>query len=278
MVAPAQGQSGRGTATDLFVPGQDEGNPSEGIYFLDSTPINTVYYALDVILPELSFVPDLVVSGPNEGWNIGLGGISSGTIAAAQGAMSRGNPAIAVSASLFEAENPLAVPRIAEIAARFVDEVVIDDHGELVLEGGQGFNVNIPNVFDIETGQVGAVDDFEFELTKFGLASPLGGPVYFRDLEDCAVQRLLLDGALNGQSGLCVVAPYFDAGYPLDDHPNSEGNAIGEVSTPFFQPIPGFTVTVSPIQFTLEAPPTSAMRNALSSKSGKGAKSSSSGD
>jgi len=266
MVAPKEGQSGKGTSTDFFVPNLEEGNPSDGIYYLASTPITTMYYALDVVLPELGFEPDLIVSGPNEGWNIGNGGISSGTIAAAQAAMARGNPAIAVSGSLTDGENPLAASRIAEITRRFIDEILIDKKGELILEGGQGFNVNIPTVFDLATFSVGDLDDYDFELTKIGLASPFGGPKYFRDLEDSLLAQLFAGGLFNGQSGLSAVIPCTDAGYPLDDDEKSEGNAIGDVVGPDLTPLATFIVTASPIEFTLETRPTKKMKKAFKNK------------
>lgn len=266
MVAPKGGQSGKGTSTDFFELDLEEGNPSEGIYFLDSTPITTMYYALDVVLPELGFEPDLIVSGPNEGWNIGIGGISSGTIAAAQGAMSRGKKAIAVSAGLTDAEDPLAALRIAEIVQRFIDEILIGNDGELILEDSQGFNVNVPNVLNLITSTVGDLDDYKFRLTKIGRASPFGGPKYFRDLADSELAVLFGEGEFDGSSGLSSVIPYTDAGYPLDDDKRSEGNAIGEVFGPSFIPLTTFVVTASPIEFTLETRSTEKMRKAFRNK------------
>jgi len=278
MVAPKEGQSGRGTSTDFFVPGLEDANPSPGIYYLASTPTTTMYFALDVVLPEIGFVPDLVVSGPNEGWNIGLGGISSGTIAAAAAAMVRGNPAIVVSASLFDAQNPLAVARITELTVKFIEDVVIvtdrndDESSKVILKAGEGLNVNIPTVFDSNAlpfpGGLAAssVDDYEFKLTKIGLASPLGGPKYFRDLADSPIAVETSGGLFNGLPGLSVEIPYFANGlYPIDDHRRSEGNAIGDVVTTLdeFAPIPTFVVTASPIEFTLETPATRAVQRAF---------------
>mmetsp|Transcript_21354 Transcript_21354/g.50816 ORF Transcript_21354/g.50816 Transcript_21354/m.50816 type:complete len:231 (+) Transcript_21354:505-1197(+) len=48
MVAPKEGQTGRGTS--FFVPGLEDANPSPGVYYLASTPTTTMYFALDVVL------------------------------------------------------------------------------------------------------------------------------------------------------------------------------------------------------------------------------------
>lgn len=265
MVAPKGGQSGRGTAIDVLVPSLEQANPSAGIYYLDSTPATVMYYALDFILPGLDFEPDLIVSGPNQGWNIGLLGINSGTIAAAQAGMARGNPAIAVSASLSETdtENPLATRRIAELVGKLIDETVICDDGTLILEGGQGLNVNMPNIYDLATETVGDLDDYDFQLTKVGLASPFGGWKWFPDLTDSFVQQALAGGLLNGFSGLSPEIPYTEAGFPLDEDPDSEGNAIGQLFGPALEPISTFVVTVSPIEFTLTAPASQKVKDAF---------------
>ena len=272
MVAPEGGQSGKGSSLDFFTPILSSGNPETDVYFLGSTPATTVYYGLDIICPSLYFVPDLIVSGPNEGWNIGLGGIPSGTIAAAQAAMVRGYPAIAVSASPFDAAPAATV--IAGIMGRLIDEKLIDKDGELILKAGEGFNVNIPTVVDL-TGSIpsiGEPSDYDFKLTKIGLAGVLGAPKYFNDFADCPIAQIVAGGALNGFPGLCAINPYPLAGYPEDNDRKSEGNAIGPVVAPnSFAPLPGFTVTVSPIEFTLEVKPTRAMKNAFKKpKSSKG--------
>mmetsp|Transcript_21354 Transcript_21354/g.50815 ORF Transcript_21354/g.50815 Transcript_21354/m.50815 type:complete len:232 (+) Transcript_21354:1279-1974(+) len=192
--------------------------------------------------------------------------------------MVRGNPAIAVSASLFDAENPLAVPRITELTVKFIEDVVIDrnennNDRKVILKAGEGLNVNIPTVFDLTALPfpglaTDSLDDYEFKLTKIGLASPLGGPRYFRDLADSPIAVATSGGLFNGLPGLSVEIPYFANGlYPSDDHRRSEGNAIGEtvvvnidLETFEFVPVPTFVVTASPIEFTLETPASRAVK------------------
>jgi 5'-nucleotidase len=70
----------------------------EGWFRLDGTPADCVYVGLfagDRVLPRK---PDLVVSGLNEGPNLGLDVYYSGTVAGAREAAMRGVPGLAVSA------------------------------------------------------------------------------------------------------------------------------------------------------------------------------------
>jgi 5'-nucleotidase len=68
----------------------------EQVYTCSGTPADCVLYALGGAVPCR---PDVVVSGINNGWNIGEDIIYSGTIAAAREAAMFGIPSIAVSAS-----------------------------------------------------------------------------------------------------------------------------------------------------------------------------------
>ena len=97
VVAPADNQSGTGSRT---TPGPltvtrdatASGYPSVAV---KGYPADTVVWAVDD--HGISFRPDLVVSGVNNGVNLGpLAGIS-GTVGAARAALSRGIPALAAS-------------------------------------------------------------------------------------------------------------------------------------------------------------------------------------
>ncbi|MCK6395207.1 5'/3'-nucleotidase SurE [Zoogloea sp.] len=75
-------------------------------------------YGLDVLATaRWNKAPDLVLSGPNEGQNVGRVVVSSGTIGNAQFAAGRGTPAIALSAGTDTMDNTgLASPNSAIIA------------------------------------------------------------------------------------------------------------------------------------------------------------------
>lgn len=72
--------------------------PVEGVkaYSVSGTPADCVMTATDYILPEK---PDMVFSGINSGYNVGLDIAYSGTIGAAAEALMRGIPAMAFSKS-----------------------------------------------------------------------------------------------------------------------------------------------------------------------------------
>jgi 5'-nucleotidase len=271
MVAPKVGQSGAGATLDVFtpfVPGVDIGNPEEGIHFLDSTPATSTIYGLDVIFKdEKGFLPDLVVSGPNEGQNIGYLISTSGTVGAAVAALARGIPAIAVSAdgTTGGQDDPEKAKVVAGLTAKLIDTVLIDSDTEsLILGESEGLNVNIPPIN-------GGVDDYEFELTKVGRAYPsFGGLYFFSDFADDPLD--LTGGFLDGFPGMGLQAME-DAGYPADEDPKSEGNVHGfSTMGPIMgsgTPDPVFVVTASPITFSYGTSPPNKVRKAFEKKEKK---------
>jgi 5'-nucleotidase len=119
IVASATGQSGQGGRSDFttypnlttnsqydLIPA---GAPSVGsdpndsqIWYYNGTPAACTFVALDYVLPNFAnfSVPDLVITGPNYGTNLGaFVWTLSGTASAAYAATSRSIPAIAFSAS-----------------------------------------------------------------------------------------------------------------------------------------------------------------------------------
>ena len=101
VVAPAENQSGKSdTTTDGDVTWQDATTASgyEAVS-VNGTPADAVTVALD----ELDITPDLVVSGINEGQNIGPLIKLSGTVGAARTAARQGYPALAASQGIGDA-------------------------------------------------------------------------------------------------------------------------------------------------------------------------------
>ncbi|KAG4263832.1 hypothetical protein LB506_010890 [Fusarium annulatum] len=171
VVAPATKQSGKGGTSDfttegnLTAPSQydliPKGAPSVGhdpkdsqIWYYNGTPAACTFVALDYVLPKFAnfSVPDLVVTGPNYGTN--LGGFVwtlSGTAGAAYAATNRGIPAIAISASnqevpYFEVKNKTnPATWAAQASVKFVENFIATSpkNGPL-LPLGYGVNVNLP--------------------------------------------------------------------------------------------------------------------------------------
>lgn len=100
VVAPATNQTGMSDRTTPGGASFSEGTTASGVEgtAVDGTPADSVAVALD----ELRIEPDLVVSGINQGQNLGPVAFKSGTLGAARTAVRRGIPAIGGSAGIPE--------------------------------------------------------------------------------------------------------------------------------------------------------------------------------
>lgn len=93
VVAPDSNRSGASNALTLDRP-LSVSRAENGFYFVNGTPSDCVHIALTALMKE---PPDLVVSGINQGQNMGDDTLYSGTVAAATEAYLFGIPAIAFS-------------------------------------------------------------------------------------------------------------------------------------------------------------------------------------
>src|SRR5574341_1143995 len=93
VVAPERDRSGASNSLTLDRPLILRGAPS-GFYCVNGTPTDCVHLAVTGMLGE---VPDMVISGINDGANMGDDTIYSGTVAAATEGFLLGVPSIAVS-------------------------------------------------------------------------------------------------------------------------------------------------------------------------------------
>ncbi|MCD7822759.1 MAG: 5'/3'-nucleotidase SurE [Oscillospiraceae bacterium] len=98
--------------------------PVEGVnaYSITGTPADCVKVATMSILPE---TPDVVFSGINNGYNVGIDIMYSGTIGAAKEALVRGIPAIAFSNSMngnFEVIREKLVPIAKDLLTRPIEK------------------------------------------------------------------------------------------------------------------------------------------------------------
>lgn len=138
IVAPETEQSAVGHAITLSNPlkvrkiveaGQFMG------YAVSGTPADCVKIAVNVLLDE---PPELVVSGVNQGGNLGTCVIYSGTVSAATEAAIMGIPAIAVSLNSFESQDFTSA---TSFVRKFYPTVI--EHG---LPEGVSLNINVPAV------------------------------------------------------------------------------------------------------------------------------------
>ncbi len=135
VVAPDRNRTGASNSLTLDRPLMLK-RAHNGFYYVNGTPSDCVHLAVTGMLDPL---PDMVISGANEGANMGDDTLYSGTVAAATEGYLLGVPSIAVSlASSGEATYYETAARVtAELVRRFQRE----GFGERVL-----LNVNVPDV------------------------------------------------------------------------------------------------------------------------------------
>jgi len=141
--AASAGDPGAGPMTRPDLPAAD-------FHYVAGTPVMSLLYGLDVAARKRwNKAPDLVLSGPNEGQNVGAIILGSGTVSNAQYAAVRGIPAIALSAGINSTgDEALANPVSAVVARRTVELVARLDRqsrGKRILPDGIALNVNFPD-------------------------------------------------------------------------------------------------------------------------------------
>lgn len=135
IVAPADNQSGKGhsiTISDPIYVDRVTIGPGLQAYSAVATPASCVKVAIGGLM---SRKPDLVVSGINRGYNLGMVTYVSGTLGAAREAALMGIPAVAASLTTEESDYQPA----AQIVRRVVE--LVKKQG---LERGSFLNVNVP--------------------------------------------------------------------------------------------------------------------------------------
>lgn len=132
VIAPDSNRSGSSNSLTLDRP-LSLHRADNGFYFVNGTPSDCVHLALTGILPVK---PDLVVSGINQGQNMGDDTLYSGTVAAATEGYLFGIPAIAFSQVEHGWQH---VDAAAQFARDFVTRRFETMHRPFLL------NVNVPN-------------------------------------------------------------------------------------------------------------------------------------
>jgi 5'-nucleotidase len=136
VIAPEQNNSAKSNALTLHSPLYVH-RAANGFRYVNGTPADCVHIALTGLL---DYCPDLVVSGINNGANMGDDTIYSGTVGAAMEGFLFGIPAIAFS----QVEKDWLH---LESAARKARDLVLAMHSQRLLGGKPWLlNVNIPNL------------------------------------------------------------------------------------------------------------------------------------
>ncbi|WP_396587249.1 5'/3'-nucleotidase SurE [Bermanella sp. R86510] len=249
MAAPCLGQSGQGGAMNVIkavnvdrskveqgqvcVGDTDESLPYDD--FVAGTPVMAALYGIDVLAMETwGQAPDLVISGPNEGNNLGYITNNSGTLGAANIAIARGVPAIAVSADDGDAEKAVLVAGavnqlLAELEANRAE-------GEPLLPKFTGLNVNTPEDMANNLG---------FKFANVGWNASDIGLQFFTDLSQSPIAihfvalSLLEGGYVSTYEEATGIAQYLyndkpgvsfvrDADLIDDNNENSEGVLVDQ--------------------------------------------------
>jgi 5'-nucleotidase len=214
VVVPCQGQSGMGAAAKFLRPlgplasdclngAARKGDPGTGPltrdgfaadwFYVDGTPVMATLYGLDVAAEaRWGRAPDLILSGPNEGQNVGAMIISSGTVSNVQYGTMRGVPSIALSAGSGTADNAgLANPHspvVAALTVELVRALKARSNGKPLLPAGIALNVNFPDKLEgarWRQSRIGSYQQYLIEFVPdigqspagkaFGIRAPLPG-------------------------------------------------------------------------------------------------------
>jgi 5'-nucleotidase len=171
VMAPERNRSGASNSLTLDVPLRvSQAEP--GVYFVAGTPTDCVHLAISGFF---DYEHDIVVSGVNDGANLGDDVLYSGTVAAAIEGRFLGLPAIAISLCT-HAGGPAHFDTGAMVAARLVRQLL-----RRPLDRALILNVNVPDL--------GYMDLKGFRTTRLGFRhrsepvlqahDPRGRPVYW---------------------------------------------------------------------------------------------------
>ena len=149
VVAPEQNASGTSNSLTLNRP-LSAFTAANGFRYLNGTPSDCVHIALTGLLEQR---PDLVVSGINNGANMGDDTLYSGTVAAAMEGYLFGIPSIAFS---LVAKGWAHLDAAGRVARSVIEQVIADPPAP----GAWLLNVNIPNRAD--------ADALPREVTRLG--------------------------------------------------------------------------------------------------------------
>lgn len=178
VIAPEQNHSGASNSLTLSRPlsiHRVAGGERDGFLFINGTPTDCVHIAMTGFLDEK---PDLVVSGINQGENMGEDVLYSGTVAAAVEGVMFGVPGIAFS----QVDRGWArLDDAAKVAADVVKHAI--DNG-LQNEGGSHatlLNVNLPNhtYEDLQGWRVTRLGNRHHSQPVIKQESPRGDAIYW---------------------------------------------------------------------------------------------------
>ncbi|KAF2247904.1 survival protein sure-likephosphatase/nucleotidase-like protein [Trematosphaeria pertusa] len=192
--------------------------------YVNSYPVTAMKTGIDTTGPNLwdGAKPELAVSGPNVGANLGAVVLFSGTVGAAMyAAREAGIPAIAFSGSsgdptAWNAPTPAYSTVYAELANTITSAVVAS--GTPYLPTGIWLNVNFPEA----SSQCSSPDQFKFVLTK------ITWRIFTQDTEWCGSDSLPLETSVISRTDGCYVT--ISVGDTDGVLPNADADAQRQVA------------------------------------------------
>ena len=178
VVAPEINNSAKSNALTLHSPLYVH-TAANGFRFVNGTPADCVHIALTGLL---GYRPDLVVSGINNGANMGDDTIYSGTVGAAMEGYLFGIPALAFSQTEKGwAHIEVAARRARELVMQLADSMDLLHEGQRPAQAPWLLNVNIPNLPDeqikgVKVARLGRRHAAERVITQ---TSPRGETMYW---------------------------------------------------------------------------------------------------
>jgi 5'-nucleotidase len=134
VVAPERNRSGASNSLTLDRPLSVK-KASNGFFYVNGTPTDCVHIALTGLMDHM---PDMVISGINDGANMGDDTIYSGTVAAAMEGYLLGIPSIAISMSQ---HNSTYFETAAKVAVELVQH-----YQKVGFKSATLLNVNVPDI------------------------------------------------------------------------------------------------------------------------------------
>ena len=178
VVAPEINNSAKSNALTLHSPLYVH-TAANGFRFVNGTPADCVHIALTGLL---GYRPDLVVSGINNGANMGDDTIYSGTVGAAMEGYLFGIPALAFSQTEKGwAHIEVAARRARELVLQLATSLEVRPEGQMPTQAPWLLNVNIPNLPDdqikgVKVARLGRRHAAERVITQ---TSPRGETMYW---------------------------------------------------------------------------------------------------
>ena len=174
VVAPDRNRSGASNSLTLEMPLRvNQAEPD--VYFVQGTPTDCVHLAISGLFP---FEPDMVVSGINDGSNLGDDVLYSGTVAAATEGRFLGKSAVAISLHTDGLRGD--APRHFETGAHFA-RIIVQRLQAAPLDRPAILNVNVPNlpVADVKGIKTTRLGNRHRSEAVIRAEDPRGRPVYW---------------------------------------------------------------------------------------------------